>query len=185
MISALQYTMGSLYLEEKNKDDALHSFDEFIDARKQRFGQDHPEIAESLHSVALILLHHSYPDDALCYFKSVVDLRREILAKDDDEDVGELIFKFGSKCVKEYQDQESSLHCFEEVLCLIRILSPYHHLPQPSSFSGATSVSIPFRGQPRNHYGLACLPLRDAESKKRTYKLLLRRFCPCSSQIPF
>lgn len=88
--------MASLCVEIGKIEKGLKAFDEVVQIRRNRFGHDHPETAESLHSVGMILLNMNYADESLAFFRAVAELRRsQIMPKDEKADVGAFLYRMG------------------------------------------------------------------------------------------
>jgi len=112
--------MGSLCIEIGKIEKGLDCFDQVVDIRKSRFGHDHPETAESIHSVGLILLNMGYADESLKYFRAVAELSKNRLMqkREDGADPCISLYELGERLLKEKDGQDIALQCFDQILQL-------------------------------------------------------------------
>jgi len=118
--ATLMNTMGEVYMSLGLYDQATPLLENALTKRRQIFGDEHPDVAESINSLALLLLNKSNLTEAEPLLREALTMRRKLLG-DEHTDISESLNNLGVLLMfmDEYQAAEL---LFREALAIDRKL---------------------------------------------------------------
>lgn len=112
---ALSYNrIGSVYTAKGDLDLALASFHEALDVQIKALGEEHVEVAKTLHNIGVCHRHIGDWDEALNFYKRAYDIFEKVLGRDHLDSVRTL-HNIGG-VYRRKKEFEKAMECFVEVL---------------------------------------------------------------------
>jgi tetratricopeptide (TPR) repeat protein len=112
---ALSYNrIGSVYTAKGDLDSALGSFHEALDVQINALGEEHVEVAKTLHNIGVCHRHIGDWDEALDFYKRAYDIFEKVLGRDHLDSVRTL-HNIGG-VYRRKKEFEKAMDCFLEVL---------------------------------------------------------------------
>lgn len=118
--AAIRSTIGSTYVGLGRHEEAEPWFREALEMRRELFGRDHPDVAESLHSLGIVLSERGDYEAAEDLLRESLALRRE-LRGNVDPDVAETLDDLAILLHLRGEHEESE-QFFREALSVVRKL---------------------------------------------------------------
>jgi tetratricopeptide (TPR) repeat protein len=112
---ALSYNrIGSVYTAKGDLDSALASFHEALDVQIKALGEEHVQVAKTIHNVAVCHRHIGDWNEALNFYKRAYDIFEKVLGRDHLDSVRTL-HNIGG-IYRRQKEFEKAMECFVEVL---------------------------------------------------------------------